>query len=161
MKVNFVASWRPDSDKFYNADAQKVAEEIFNIGENPQAEDIVNMARDESTETHKLIEWNDSVAADKYRLSQARHIMRDLHIVKIGLNEEKKEEQLKVPVRMFYHLNGESGYRSSPSIFRDESLHQKLLMTAMAELHAFSKKYATLSELKPLFEVIQSLDKTA
>lgn len=160
-RVNFVASWRPDADKFYNADAQKVAEEIYSIGENPQASDILNMARNSETETHKLIEWNDTVAAEKYRLKQVTNILHDLHIVKIGLNEEKKEERLKVPVRMFYHLNGESGYRSSPAIFQDESLHHKLLMTAMSELHAFSKKYATLSELKPVFEAIQNLDKTA
>ena len=156
--VNFVASWRPGADKIYTADAQKVAEEIYAIGEKFEAKDIVDMARDETKESHKLFEWNDEIAGEKYRIYQARHTMHDLQIVEIGLNKEKKPEKIGVPMRMCYSLEGETGYVPTPIIVKDEDLHKKLLMTAKSELNAFMIKYETLTELAPVFEAIRELD---
>jgi hypothetical protein len=112
------------------------------------------MARDERTESHKLFEWNDEVAAEKYRLEQVRFIMRDLHVVEIGLNKKKSTTKLEVPVRLFYNLEGEKGYTPTPVIIQDEDLHKKLLRTALNELEAFTKKYSILTELTPILEEI-------
>jgi len=154
--VKYVASWRPGAEKFYKADAQKVADEIVALGNNPTAQEIVDMARNEDTESHKVFEWNDTIAAEKYRLEQVKTLQHDLHIVEIGLNKHEAPKKLDVPVRMFYHLNGEIGYRPTPLIIQDEDLHKKLLCTAKAELDAFLKKYSVLSELQPLIEVIEN-----
>lgn len=155
-EVKFVASWRPDADKFYKkANAQKVAEEILSLGDHAETEEILDMARNETTEIHKLIEWKDDIAAEKYRLEQVRHIQRDLQIVEIGLNKKEPVKKLKMPVRMFYNLHGETGYRPTPVIIQDEDLHKKLLRTARLELEAFMKKYTILSELHPLIEEIE------
>ena len=156
MYMNFVASWRPDADKFYKkADAQKVAKEILSLGDHAETQEILDLARNKSTEIHKLIEWNDDIAAEKYRLDQVRRIQHDLQIVKIGLNEKQPMKKLEVPVRMFFNLHGETGYRPTPVIIQDEDLHKKLLKTARLELEAFIKKYKILSELKPLIEEIE------
>lgn len=154
-EITFVASWRPEASKYYKADAQKVAEEILSLGSHAETEEILDMARDESTEIHKLIEWNDDIAAEKYRLEQVRHIQHDLQIVKIGLNKKQPTKKLEVPVRMFFNLHGETGYRPTPVIIQDEDLHKKLLRTARLELEAFMKKYNILSELHPLIEEIE------
>jgi len=163
MKTNYVASWRPGADKVYskNIDVQKVAQEMLAIkGENSlettTAEEIVNMARDENTESHKIFEWDDSIAAEKYRVTQARYLMHDVHIIwtKTG---KKKENKTVVPVRMFYNLKGELGYHPTPVIMKNDDLHKKLLMTARAELEAFKKKYEILSELKPLLVEIDKV----
>ena len=154
--IKFVASWRPDADKFYkNADAQKVAEEILSLGDHAETKEILDMARDKKTEIHKLIEWRDDIAAEKYRLEQVRHIQKDLQIVAIGLNKKQPTKKLEVPVRMFFNLHGETGYRPTPVIVQDEDLHKKLLRTARLELEAFMKKYAILSELHPLIDEIE------
>jgi len=154
--MNFVASWRPGADKFYTkADAQKVAEEILSLGDHPETDEILEMARDENTEIHKIIEWNDGVAAEKYRLVQIRNIQHDLQIVEIGLNKKQPPKKLDVPVRMFFNLHGETGYRPTPVIIQDEDLHKKLLRTARLELEAFMKKYNVLSELQPLIDEIE------
>lgn len=155
QNVKFVASWRPEASKFYKADAQKVAEEIYAIGDNPKTEEILDMARDESKEIHKCIEWDDNIAAEKYRLYQVRLITHDLQIVEIGLNEKKPAKKLEVPVRMFFNLDGESGYRPTPVIVQDEELHLKLLRTAKNELDEFIRKYSILTELQPLIEEIE------
>lgn len=154
--VKIVASWRPDAAKFYEkADAQKVAEEILSLGNHAETRQILDMARNEDTEIHKLIEWDDDVAAEKYRLEQVRHIQRDLQVVEIGLNKKQPSKKLEVPVRMFYNLNGETGYRPTPVIIQNEDLHKKLLRTARLELESFMRKYTILSELHPLIEEIE------
>ena len=161
MNCNFVASWRPDASKFYKADAQKVAEEVYALGEKPTCEEILEMAKEEDKEFHKLIEWDDTVAAGKYRIQQVRNVMHDLHIVKIGLNEKKEPETIGVPMRMFYNLKGEEGYRPTPLIVQSEDLHNQLLMTALSELNAFQLKYGTLKELEPVFKAIRDLNNPA
>lgn len=155
--MNIVASWRSDAKKFYkNTDPQKVYEEISTLGENPQTEEVLELAKNENSEMHPLFEWDDAKAAHQHRLEQARRIMQDLQIVEVGLNK-KQSETIEVPVRMYYSLKGESGYRPTPLIFQDETLHTKLLMTAYGELNAFTKKYSILSELEPVFKAIREL----
>lgn len=69
-----VATWRSGPCVF-KADAQKVADEISSIGLSVKPEEIVDKARDESTELHKCFEWDDTKAAERYRLHQARQIV--------------------------------------------------------------------------------------
>ena len=157
---NFVATWRKEASKFYkNVDPQVVAEEILALGDNPKAKEVLEMARDPNKLTHKLIEWDDAKAAEKYRLDQAGRIISDLHIVEVGLNDKEQPQKISVPLRMFYHLEGEEGYRPITKIIQDEDLHKKLLMTAYSELKSFTVKYSNLTELSPVFEAIREIGK--
>lgn len=65
------AEWRVKG--IYKADAQKVADEIGNDKITPQ--EMIEKARNEKSELHKCFEWNDTVAAEKYRLQQARIVL--------------------------------------------------------------------------------------
>lgn len=162
MNVNFVASWNPETKSLYrNADAQKVAEEIYALGEKAETKDILEMARDEKKEIHKIIEWDDSIAAEKFRIRQVRDIQNNLQIVKIGLNKNKPMETIGVPIRFTYNLKGETGYRPIVNIISDKTLYKQLLLTAFSELQTFMKKYSILTELEPIFEVIRNLDPPA
>ena len=67
-------TWRIQG--YYKADAQKVAEEI-GFGKFTPME-VLEKAKDETTELHKCFEWNDSIAAEKYRLEKAKNIIRML-----------------------------------------------------------------------------------
>ncbi len=163
MRLDYISSWRPEAEKFYKGvDPQKIAEEVFSLGDNPQTEEILEMAKDETKEFHKLIEWDDKKAAGKYRLTQVRKVMGDLQIVDIGLNAKKRTAKIGIPfqpLRLYYNLEGESGYRSIPTIIQSEDLHKKLLLTAKSELYAFMAKYSILTELEPVFKAIRDLDK--
>lgn len=143
------AKWR-DGFGLYHADAQKVAEEIVIIGDEPTTQAIVDKARDENTELHKCFEWDDKIGAEKYRIEQARMLMRHLVIVKEDESKDKPE------IRMFYKTDNqlESGYKQTEYIVKHEDEYQKLLEKAYAELHAFKVKYACLKELKEIFDLI-------
>lgn len=60
------------------ADAQKIGEELSQIGESITPENVVFKAKSKKSELHKCFEWDDSKAADEYRLVQAREIMRSI-----------------------------------------------------------------------------------
>ena len=156
--TNFVASWKPGFEFAYKADPNKVYEEIQSLGETCSKEDIVNKARDASTELHSCFEWNDSKAAEKYRLYQANDIVRHLYLVRQETDEEDAEqEDRKITVnqfRCFSNLGKNNEYESTIQIVRNEDKYQLLLEQAKRELRAFKQKYAVLKELKPILDLI-------
>lgn len=145
-----VATWRSGPCVF-KADAQKVADEISSIGLSVKPEEIVDKARDESTELHKCFEWDDTKAAEKFRLHQARQIVCNLIVREV--NDTQKERE----IRVFYKTDNTDGYKPITYIMRDEDEYQKLLSRAVSELKSFQKKYSTLKELEGVWEAINPL----
>lgn len=97
---------------------------------------------------HNEFEWNDSVAAEAYRETQARHIINCIEIVR-----EEKE-----PVRAFFSISrAEPEYRHIDAIMKEEDKRQALLNMALAELLSFKKKYAQLEELAAVFTAIDEV----
>ena len=138
MKVE----WRIDG--IYKADAQKVADEIGNDRISP--EEVLEKARDVNSELHKCFEWNDSIAAEKYRLQQARGIL-------INLVYKEKESNAE-PVRTFQITSQRNVYQPTVQFLVQEDEYQNLLKRAKSELESFKKRYHTLSELQEVFEAI-------
>lgn len=132
----------------FKADAQKVYEEIGDNKIVPQ--EMVDMARDENSELHKCFEWNDTVAAEKYRLQQARTILSML-----VFRPKTEEEQ---PVRVFSLTTEKSTYQPTKQFLVQADEYQDLLKRALAELEAFKRKYRTINELEGLFEAIDAIE---
>lgn len=142
------AAWKPGSR--YGADAQKVADEIFSIGDSATPAQILEKARDAKSELHKCFDWNDAEAAEKWRLQQARNIVCNL-VYKETSNEPSPS------IRLFFKTDSESGYKSTSLILQSKDEYQKLLSRALAELNSFKAKYKTLSELDGVFDAIDQL----
>ena len=132
----------------FKADAQRVADEI---GENSiTPEQVLEKARnDENSELHKCFEWNDGIAAEKYRLIQARKIIINLAYVP----KEKTDE----PVRCFQITREKSVYMPTKQFLVNSNEYQDLLKRAKVELESFKRRYATLSELEAVFEAIENI----
>lgn len=132
----------------FKADAQRVADEI---GENSiTPEQVLEKARnDKNSELHKCFEWNDGIAAEKYRLIQARKIIINLAYVP----KEKTDE----PVRCFQITREKSVYMPTKQFLVNNDEYQDLLKRAKVELESFKRRYATLSELETVFEAIESI----
>lgn len=138
----------------FHADAQKCAEEITEIcndigSATPQQ--ILEKARDESTELHKCFTWDDTIAAEKYRLAQARQVVCKL---KIEIIEQEKQEP--TPIRFFYKTD-KSGYKPTSFIVKHVDEYQFLLERALRELEAFKQKYKNIAELEAVFEAIDNI----
>jgi hypothetical protein len=143
--------WRSEVASLYKGiDAQMVADEIANIGEAVTAEQIVDKAKDKNTELHKCFTWDDESAAEKYRIIEARQIVR--HLVREELPDVKNDTP---PLRVFYKTNNGEGYKHiERTIIKKEDEYQALLARAMMELRAFKAKYSMLEELREILDLI-------
>ena len=143
-----VSTWSPIGSQLYKGiDPQKVANEIMSIGGDATPQQIVDAARAETSELHKCFEWDDSIAAEKYRVQQARQVVCNLVIA--------REEESEAPqFRFFYKTENGAGYKPSSHIFTVDTEYQSLLKRAYAELKAFKAKYSSLKELEEILALI-------
>lgn len=149
MAEKILASWKSGFG-FFHADAQTVAEEILEIGEEATSQQILDKARDSKTELHKCFEWDDTVAAEKYRLVQVRYLTSNLVIRR---SEEEIKEN-KPEIRVFHKTEATGGYKPLQVIVQKEDEYQALLNRAWAELHALKVKYSNLQELDYILSLI-------
>ena len=131
----------------FKADAQKVYEEIGEDKVTP--EQVLEKAKDENTELHKCFDWDDTSAANKYRLHQARQIIQSFVIVR------EKEEQPKI--RAYQITTETSVYQPTRLFLQQPDEYKSLLERAKGELKAFRQKYKQLQELTEIFEEIDAL----
>jgi hypothetical protein len=123
---------------------------INNGGEFVAPAVVVDYAkRNKRSALHKEFEWNNTKAAQKFRLDQARHLIR-LYVNVI------ETENGDIPARMYVSLEGDrrssgGGYRTLTSVMTNEELRGQLLQQALDELQRVRRKYQTLQELAPVF----------
>lgn len=111
---------------------------------------VVNEARPEESPLHPEFEWDDAIAAEKWREKQAQLLIA--HTIIVNEEDEKPE-----PVRAFYVTVEKSHYEPINAIMKDEAKKNVLLENAKRELIAFKKKYKTLNELAKVFDAIDQL----
>jgi len=122
-------------------------------GEVLRPEDVVEEARDPRSPLHDQFDWDDSEAAHKWRLHQARNLIRVcVRYVAVPGSEET------VPCRVWVSLStdrvADGGYRALEHVLRLKSAREQLLEDAMHEAGAFKRKYAVLSELAEVHDAI-------
>lgn len=147
MSEKMKVTWKSCASNFHKADAQKCFEEMGGTDITP--EKVLKIAKDENTELHKCFEWDDSVAAEKYRLSQARQLITFLII-----KPEKKEEP---PIRVFQISSEKQVYQPIRVFVENKDEYKILLNRAKAELVNLRNRYKQLSELEDVFAAIDSL----
>ncbi len=110
------------------------------------AKRLVDVSREENAPLHKEFEWDDSVAAELHRESQASYIIRNLIVEPI--------KECKAPIRAFVNVDrGSRLYTSMDVVVNTPSMMETLMEQAKKDLIAFKSKYETLPELKKMFEV--------
>lgn len=118
-----------------------------------EAEQVVVAASAKESPLHKYFEWNDGQAAAKYRIQQARELIRVV-VQYIG------PERDSVPMRVFVSLTSdrkEGGYRVLTDVLSDEVMRARLLKDALEEMRRFEIKYAKLKELSRVLEAIRAV----
>jgi hypothetical protein len=127
------------------ADAQVIGEALEAIrtraGGELEPKDVVETARPASHPLHQHFEWDDSKAAEAFRLDQARSIIRIVRVV--------DEEHVDAPTRAFISVSAKNGtsYRAVADIKRSSDLQAALLDQAEKELRAFELRYKELKEI--------------
>lgn len=147
-----VASWRKGTGFLYkDADPNAVASELRSLGDGFGPEDVVKYAKDGGTELHKCFEWDDSKAANSWRIYQARNL-----IINLVVDDKAIPEDLP-PIRVFYKVDsdgGVSGYKETQKIIKVADEYANLLTQARNELRIFKAKYSCLEELADIMALI-------
>lgn len=140
---------------FFHADAGKVFAEITSIGDSYTPEEIVEKANDPDSELHKCFEWDDTIAAHKYRLTQAQLIVRSLVVT-----EERTDEKKNPPIisRAIVSTNENNNrYEKVTVAVRNEENYERLCNAALRELEVFKRKYSAIIGLRDMIEEIEEL----
>lgn len=136
----------------FKGNAEICADEVASIGEAVTPKDVVNYARNPNTELHKCFEWDDAIAAEKYREHTARVLIRSFTFEHID-----KETEERTPIRIFSHDSEENTYKQTTRMVIVEDKYALLLQNAKRELDAFRRKYEMLSELEDIIEDISKI----
>lgn len=141
----------------YTVDANIVGREIQKIEEEKGSvtkQDMVDRARKKSNPMHDLFEWDDTVAAEKYRCTQAGDILRNLKIVVEGDGQQISRAWVNVQK---VAPNCTARYVNVEVALRDEVMKNTVFENALKELENFKRKYESLHEFETLFDEIDKL----
>lgn len=117
--------------------------------------DVVKFAKDPKTALHKKFTWDNTKAAEEYRLWQARKIIMVAVVV-----EENTSETVRAYVSLSDERGKAGGYIAVAEVLSDKALTARMLSDAMDDLQFFKDKYNSLrklSEINPIFVAIDEV----
>lgn len=117
-------------------------------------EQLVEKAKDPDTHCHTWFTWNDGEAAAKYRLVEARGLLRVL----VTVLPERQES-----VRAFVSLTEDrklphGGYRPVGAVLATPEQRKELVRTAYIEFRALQRRWKDLNELAGVFEALGQVE---
>ena len=120
---------------------------------------VVEAARDPDHPLHSRFEWDDSAAADKYRLAQAEGLIRKvkLHIVRQVAGGGTVQLTLaRAWASRPSQRHGEGGYEQITDIMADPEKRSELVKAVARELMTIRRKYAQLVELAEVWYAVDT-----
>lgn len=114
---------------------------------------LVDASRAKDAPLHGEFEWNNRIAAEKYREEQAGKIIRSLVI----RTEQTNQEPIRAYFTLDAHINKGGTYEHIQTIMATPEKTTSLLELAMNEMKAFQTKYSTLSELAKVFQAMDEV----
>ena len=116
---------------------------------------VIKDAKKKNSPLHNAFEWDNSNAAEKYRLHQAALLVG--HIVEVYVYNNKKVER---PM-CFSFYRGEKIRYSVPTaiVMKDKDLKLKMLQQAIWDISNWQSRYSQYKDLIKIFNAINSVKK--
>ena len=119
--------------------------------------DVVEAARSPDSPLHKHFTWDDTKAAQEFRLIQARQLIATVRIIIPSTNGTTNT------VRAYHALRSdENGYRRTDDIIRTPELLNSLVAQLSNDLERVTERYNAIRHLEQtqhLFQVIEEFCK--
>lgn len=155
-------------------DAQAVGERLEAIRQSRQLltpSVVLDDASSPGSPLHAFFEWDDTVAANRYRVDQAGHLIRSIQVTFFDVEQapsrqveisgvESRQNSAANPVRAFVSIRSDAGdqsYVSTMQAMSDPTMRTQVIKQAHDELAAVGRKYRELSELSQVFQAIESV----
>lgn len=168
-------SWKSGYKYKTSADVVgKVLTEIEERDGSVTSKSFLEYSRPEDSETHDMFEWDDTIAAEKYRLAQSGRIINQLQIEVVYSGdssprevevEVNRTEQFKI-VNAFVNVvpktvRGSAVFNNTISALRDKTKREQVLRNALSELETFKNKYESFEELSDVIAAIDDFKSVA
>jgi hypothetical protein len=111
---------------------------------------VVDFARDPETALHTKFTWDDSEAAEAWRLHQARRVLQVYVTVVAG-----KTEPVRTFVSLTTDLKAGGGYRLTVDVLANDEMREQMIHDATAELRRVRLKYKHLHELAEVWTAVE------
>lgn len=109
---------------------------------------LVDVSRAEDAPLHPLFEWNDGVAAEKYRETQAAQMIRFLSV------KTEQQEEVRAFVRV---VDEKKQYTNIETAISIPDYKEVLLEQAKREMICFTAKYRTLEALETVVSAMDEI----
>lgn len=144
---------------------QTSAEVVGGVVEQIEARDgeitkeaFLEESRPEEAPTHQMFEWDDSVAAEAYRLEQSRHIINCLQIV----IEDDNEEKTSVPAVLNIASDRKAVYQNIVTVLSNEESRDLVLNRLQREVDQLIERNKHIEGFADILRAaLNKLEKTA
>ena len=138
------------SYNLFKANAEKVYSDINQI-EEKTPQNLVDYAEEHpDCELYKCFTWDDRKAANEYRKTEARQVMRLL-----VYKEDTGADEAPTMIRVLQNVEQE--YKPVKLIVKNNDEYKTLLKRAKAELAAFRLRYKQIAELETVLDAIDEI----
>lgn len=151
-----VYKWKVDN--LFPVSAQVAGETIEEVQdalgkENIEPQDLLDASRPINAPLHPCFEWDDEIAAEKYRLKQAGSIIRNITVTIIT------RSAAEITTRAFVNVSDapceKGNFIPIKLAMENADYRANILGHALAELRNFQHKYTAYRELAKVFAAIE------
>lgn len=108
---------------------------------------VVGAARNKAHPLHTAFEWNNSKAAEEYRLIQARHLIREVRFV--YSDTRQKDPLIHVPVQYATSTSRTGEYHLGSVLALDDAAYDRALHVALMRLDSAEQAVLEIRRLRP------------
>jgi hypothetical protein len=159
MSNKMVYQWKSGAQVPVPADiaAREIERVRLKHGGFYKPEHLVDASRPVKAPLHNAFEWDDRIAAERYRIQQAGYLTRC--IVRIDPDEPELP-----PVRAYVSILHEDAdekrtpfYTSIDNAMSRDDLRHQLLANALADIAIFERKYESLEAVAGIIETMRTV----
>ena len=103
--------------------------------------DVVDESRPEDAPLHPVFEWRDEVAAEYWRIEQARRVVRSVEFV---VDRQPESNQIA-----YVNIQSQGGYVSAATVRSQPDLYEEAMQSYRSRLEAAAAQLAKVEELAP------------
>ena len=162
LVIKMTTKFKPSSGSHLGSKKAQIYGERLNELSQKQGEItppiVLADARSPKSPLHNYFEWNNTKAAEKWRLEQAGDLIRSITVEVIKDNGDKED------VRYFFSVSSENSTTSEPNaiyvslntIMTDADKRAEVITYAKRELQGWANRYQQYSELQDIVGFIKT-----
>lgn len=150
-----IYKWRPSTKMPLDAQVAGDAIEALRVeaGGHLSPAQVVEAARSEKSPLHSAFEWNDTIAAARYRKDQARRMIGALLIVMSPAGEPR---EMRAFVSVSVSQDQGTAYTALQTAMSDHVLRRQVVARAWRELLQWRERYEGYVELAAVHDAISA-----